>query len=215
MIVLENGHYYQVRIIPHPQDNHWSLEAVNSMLRATTDLLDNPTPLLPDQPPDPLTAIVSGTAGTWHPGYALHCLWRWARRRWPHTRAWSAAWRFYLDGRQQMEAIPEPTAETPTEPNLCLVFAIHQIWALALGRQLQHAIRTETEARCTKSSVPSAAPLYDVWVTPQGPDPRPVTGPAATTHGHTRTARVPHRPPAGKRRCGGPRTASPRQRTRR
>ena len=30
------------------------------------------------------------------------------------TRAWSAAWRFYLDGRQQMEAIPEPTAETPT-----------------------------------------------------------------------------------------------------
>ena len=33
MIVLENGHYYQVRIIPHPQDNHWSLEAVDSMLR--------------------------------------------------------------------------------------------------------------------------------------------------------------------------------------
>ena len=146
MIVLENGHYYQVRIIPDPQDNHWSLEAVDSMLRATTDLPDNPSPLLPDQPPDPLTAIVSGTAGTWHPGHALYCLWRWARRRWPHTRAWSRAWRFYLDGRQQMEAILEPTAETFTEPNLCPVFAIHQIWALALGGQLQPAICTNTEA---------------------------------------------------------------------
>ena len=147
MIVLENGHYYQVRIIPHPQDNQWSLEAVDSMLRETPGLPDNPTPLLPNQPPDPLTAIVSGAAGTWHPGHALYCLWRWARRRWPHTRAWSAAWRFYLDGRQQMEAIPELTAETPTEPNLCLVFAIHQIRSLALNGQLQPAIRTETEAR--------------------------------------------------------------------
>ena len=153
MIVLENGHYYQVRIIPHPQDNHWSLEAVDSMLRATTDLPDNPTSQLPEQPPDPLTAIVSGTAGTWHPGHALYCLWRWARRRWPHTRAWSAAWRFYLDGRQQMEAIPEPTAETPTEPNLCPVFAIHQIRALALGGQLQPAIRTETEARAAHAAL--------------------------------------------------------------
>ena len=87
MIVLENGHYYQMRIIPHPQESHWSLEAVDSMLPATTDLPDSPTPLLPGQPPDPLTAIVSGTAGTWHPGHALYCLWRWAQRRWPHTRA--------------------------------------------------------------------------------------------------------------------------------
>ena len=71
MIVLENGHYYQVRIIPHPQKSHWSLEAVDSMLPATTDLPDSPTPLLPGHPPDPLTAIVSGTAGTWHPGHAL------------------------------------------------------------------------------------------------------------------------------------------------
>ena len=91
MIVLENGHYYQVRIIPQPQDNHWSLEAVDSMLRATTGLPDNPTPLLPNQPPDPPTAIVSGAAGTWHPGHALYCLWRCARRRWLHTRALSAA----------------------------------------------------------------------------------------------------------------------------
>ena len=136
IIVLENGHYYQVRIIPHPQDNHWSLEAVDSMLRATTDLPDNPAPLLPDQPPDPLTAIVSGTAGTWHPGQALYCRCRWARRRWPLTRAWSAPWTFYPDSRQHMEAIPEPTAETPTEPNLCPVFAIDQIRALALGGQL-------------------------------------------------------------------------------
>ena len=119
IIVLEDGHYYQVRIIPHPQESGWRMEAVGSMLPATTDLLDSPTPLLPGQPPDPLTAIVSGTSGTWHPGHALYCLWRWARRRWPHTRAWSAAWRFYLDGRQQMVGIPEQTAETLTAPNLC------------------------------------------------------------------------------------------------
>ena len=123
------------------------------MLPATTGLPDNPTPLLPNQPPDPLTAIVSGAAGTWHPGHALYCLWRWAWRRWPHTRAWSAAWRLCLDGRQQMEAIPEPTAETPTEPNLCPVFAIHQIRALALGGQLQPAIRTEMEARAAHAAL--------------------------------------------------------------
>ena len=81
MIVLEKGHYYQVRMILHPQESHWSLEAINSMLRASTALPDSPTPLLPGQPPDPLMAIVSGTAGTWHPGHALYCLWRWAQRR--------------------------------------------------------------------------------------------------------------------------------------
>ena len=74
MMVLENGHYYQVRIIPHPHESHWSLEAVNSMLPATTALPDSPTPLVNDQPPDPLTAILLGTAGTWHPGHALYCL---------------------------------------------------------------------------------------------------------------------------------------------
>ena len=153
MIVLGNGHYYQVRIIPHPQRGQWSLEAVHSMLPATTDLPDSPTPLLPGQPPDPLTAIVSGTAGTWRPGHALYCLWRWARRRWPHTRAWSAASRFYLDSRQQLEAIPERTAETPTATNLCPVFAIHQFRALALGKQLQPAIRTETEAQAAHAAL--------------------------------------------------------------
>ena len=147
MIVLENGHYYQVRIIPHPQESQWSLEAVDSMLLATTALPDSPTPLPNGQPPDPLTAIVSGTAGTWHPGHALYCLRRWAQRPWPHTRVWLATWRFYLDGRQQLAAIPERTAETPTATNLCPVFAIHQIRALALGEQLQPAIRTETEAQ--------------------------------------------------------------------
>ena len=90
VIVLENGHYYQVRIILHPQESQWSLKAVDSMLPATTALPDSPTPLLPGQPPDPLRAIVSGTAGTKHPGHALYCLWRWAQRRWPHTRVWSA-----------------------------------------------------------------------------------------------------------------------------
>ena len=46
MIVLENGHYYQVRIIPHPHESHWSPEAIHSMLPASTPLRDSPTPLL-------------------------------------------------------------------------------------------------------------------------------------------------------------------------
>ena len=153
MIVLENGHYYQVRIVPHPQESHRSLEAFVPMPPPTTALPDSPTPLLNVQPPDPLTAIVSGRAGTWHPGHALYCLWQWARRPWPHTRVWSATWRFYLDGRQQLEAIPERTAETPTAPNLCPVFGIHQIRALALSKQLQPTIRTETEAQAAQAAL--------------------------------------------------------------
>ena len=86
MIVLENGHYYQVRIMRHPEENHWSLEAVVSMLPTTTALPDSPTPYLNSQPPDPLTAIVPRTVGAWHPGYALYCLWRWAQLRWPSTK---------------------------------------------------------------------------------------------------------------------------------
>ena len=125
------------------------------MLLATTALPDSPTPLLEGQPPDPLTAIVSGTVGTWHPGHALYYLWRWARRRWPHTRVWSATWTIRLYGRQQLEANPqrERTAETPTAPNLCPVFAIHQISALALGEQLQPTIRTETEAQAENAAL--------------------------------------------------------------
>ena len=155
MIVLESGHYYQVRISPHPQESHWSLEAVNSMLPAPTALPHSPTPLLDGQPPDPITAIVSGTVGTWHPGHALYCLWRWARRHWSHTREWSATWRFHLDDWQQLEAISkrERTAETPTATNLCPVFAIHQIRALALGEQLQPAIRTGTEAQAAHTAL--------------------------------------------------------------
>ena len=116
MIVLESGHYYQVPITPHPQESHWSLEAVDSMLPATTALPDSPTPLPNDQPPDPLTAIVLGTAGTWHPGHALYCLQRWARRRWPHTRDWTATWRFHLDGLHQSEAIPQRRADGGDPP---------------------------------------------------------------------------------------------------
>ena len=74
MIVSESGHYYQVRITPHPKESYWSLEAVDSMLPAATALPDSPSSLPNDQPPDPLAAIVSGTAGTWHPGHALYCL---------------------------------------------------------------------------------------------------------------------------------------------
>ena len=90
MIMLESGHYYQVRITPHPQECHWNLEAVVSMLPARAALPDGPTPLPHHQPPDPLTDVVSGEAGHWHPGQALYCLWRLAQRRWPHTRDWTA-----------------------------------------------------------------------------------------------------------------------------
>ena len=42
--------------------------------------------------------------------------------------------------------------------------------------------------------MPPAAPLCDAWETPQGPEPHPATGPAATTHSRTRATRVLHRP---------------------
>ena len=153
MIVFESGHYHQVRITP--QDGHWNLEAVDSMLPANAALPDSPTPLPNNQPPDPLTAVLWGAAGTWHPGHALYCLWQWARRRWQHTRDWTATWNFHLDGRQQLEAIPqrEGTAESPTPTNLCPVFAIHQIRALAIGRQLQPAIRTEMQAQAANAAL--------------------------------------------------------------
>ena len=92
MIVLESGNYYQVRITLHPQECHWSLEAVDSMLSANAALPDSPNPLPKDQPPDPPTAIMSGAAGTWHQDHVLYCLWWWAQRRWPHTRDWTATW---------------------------------------------------------------------------------------------------------------------------
>ena len=38
-------------------------------------------------------------------------------------------------------------------PNLCPVFAIHQIWALAGGEQLQPTIRTETEAQAAHAAL--------------------------------------------------------------
>ena len=125
------------------------------MLPASAALPDGPTPLSHDQPSDPLKAIVSGEAGTWHPGHALYCLWRSAQRRWPHTRNWTAKWRFHLDGRQQLEAISQckRRAETPTVTNLCPVFAIHQIRALAMGGQLQPALRTETEAQAAHAAL--------------------------------------------------------------
>ena len=75
------------------------------------------------------------------------------QERQKHSVETTMSFSFYLDGRQQMEAIPEPTAEAPTEPNLCPVFAIHQIRALALEGQLQPAIRTETEARAAHAAL--------------------------------------------------------------
>ena len=56
--------------------------------------------------------------------------------------------------------------------------------------------RRHTRPLCTKSSVPSAAPLCDAWETPQSPEPQPATGAAGTTHRHARATRIPHRPSA-------------------
>ena len=70
-IVFESSRYYQVRITRHPQESHWCLEAAHSMLLAKTALPYSPSPLLKDQPLDPVTAIVSRAAGTRHPGHAL------------------------------------------------------------------------------------------------------------------------------------------------
>ena len=64
MVVSENGHYYQVRITQAPLARRWDLEAVDSMLPREMALPDGQTPLPPDQPPDPLTTIVSGRAGS-------------------------------------------------------------------------------------------------------------------------------------------------------
>ena len=155
MIVLESGDYYQVRIIPHPQECNWNLEAVDSMLPASAALPDSPTPLPQIPPPDPLTAFVLGEASSWHPGHSLYCLWRWAQRHWPHTKDCSTTWRVHMDGRQQLEAIPEHerTTESPATGNLFPVFAIHQIQALVLGGQLLPTIRTETEARAAHSAL--------------------------------------------------------------
>ena len=47
MVVLENGHYYEVRTTPPPLQHRWELEAVDSMLPRDIDLPDDPTFLLP------------------------------------------------------------------------------------------------------------------------------------------------------------------------
>ena len=119
------------------------------MLPARAALPPGHTPLPHNEPPDPLTAVVLGEAGSWLPGHALYCLWPRAQRRWPHTRDWTATWRFHLDGRQQLEAIPqhEQMTETPATANLPPVIAIQEIWALAMGGQLLPTIHTETEAQ--------------------------------------------------------------------
>ena len=74
MILLESGHYHQLPNSPHPQECRWNLEAVDSLLPARAALPDGPIPLPQNQPRNSLTAIVSGEAGTWHPGRTLYCL---------------------------------------------------------------------------------------------------------------------------------------------
>ena len=153
IVVLKDGHYYQVRITPRPLVRCWELEAVYPMLPGNMPLPDGPTRLSPDQPPDTLTTIMSGRDASWHPGNGLYCLWLWAQQRWQHTREWSATWTFHLDGQQQAEVIPpNDRANPPTTRNLCPVFAIHQIQALAAG-QVSPAISTEEEVRAVHAAL--------------------------------------------------------------
>ena len=178
MTLLENGHYYQVRITAHPQESHWSLEAVDSMLPAAAALPDSPTPLINAQPPDPLTALLSGTVGTWHPGHALYCIWRWARRRWSHTRVWSATCSTWTAGSSWR---PSPSASgrqrSPTRPRCAPSSRSTRSgrWHWASNCSQPSALRRRpkrhTQPLCTKSSVPSAAPSCGAWETPQGPEP--------------------------------------------
>ena len=53
MILLESGHYYHVRITPHPQECHRNLEAVDSMLPARAALPDGPITWLITNPETP------------------------------------------------------------------------------------------------------------------------------------------------------------------
>ena len=64
-------------------------------------------------------------------------------------------WSFHLDDRQQVEVIPSDNlANPPTTENLCPVFAIHQIPALAAGLVLP-AIHTEEEAGAAHAALVS------------------------------------------------------------
>ena len=155
MIVFESGHYYQVRITPHPHECHWNLEAVDSMLPASAALPGGPTPLPQNQPPDPLMAVVSGepAAGTrGMPSTAAGdglstagCTPRTGRGRRDFASSADSNW--------PPSPKHERTRETPATANLCPVFAIHQIRALALGQQLLPTIRTETEAQAAHTAL--------------------------------------------------------------
>ena len=73
-------------------------------------------------------------------------VWRWAQRRWPHTREWSAARRFHLDGRQEVEVIEaNHRANSPTTAHLCPLSALHQIRELT--------IHTVAEARAAYAAL--------------------------------------------------------------
>ena len=57
MVVLENGHYHQVRITPPPLARPWDPVDVDTMVPRDMALPDDPTPLDPGQPPHTPTPI--------------------------------------------------------------------------------------------------------------------------------------------------------------
>ena len=90
------------------------------------------------------------------PGHALYCLWRLAERKMAAYQGLVSDMEVPLYGRRQTKAIPpqERTAGRPAMNNLCPVFTIHQIRALAAG-QVSSAIHTEEETRAARTALVS------------------------------------------------------------
>ena len=153
MVVLEKGHYYQVRITPGPLEHRWDLGAAHSMLPTDMRHPDGPTPLLPGQPHDPLTAIVSGRASAWHPGApSTACGSGLNGGGSPPNSGQGHGGSTWMACNRWRSSGPTAGRTPPITESLCSVSAIHQIRALAAG-QVSPAIDTEQEARAPHAAL--------------------------------------------------------------
>ena len=111
------------------------------------------------------------------------------QRRGGSTLTAGSTWRPSLNGRQRPP--PRPTCA----PSSRSTRSGRWYWASNCSppSALRRKPRRLKRPWCTKSSVPSAAPLCDAWVTPEGPEQQPAAGPAATTRSRACATRVPHR----------------------
>ena len=159
MMVFENGHYYQVRIIPHPQKSHWSLEAVDSMLPAITALPDPPAPppcsqASPRTPCRPScrgrpalgTQTMPSTASGGGRNAAGHTPGR-GQRRGGSTSPVGSSWKPSRNGRQR------PTLRPTCAPSSRSTRSGRWHWASNCNRPsaLRQTPRRHTRPLCTKS----------------------------------------------------------------